>query len=227
MTDCANNHIDTLRGCPLFANLPAERLARLAAATQERHYAAGETLLDKGDHPVALLLVKQGRLKETCFSPHGEERIIEILGPDRCCGEAALAPDTPMPFSVIALSDATVLHIDRHPLLEFAADPEFAMGLITALSGRILSLIHDVEAFTLQPPVQRVAGYLSDLIQPLKESDSLALPAAKKVIASRLGMTPEAFSRALRDLADAGLLEVSLRRIAIKQRQRLRDFAAS
>lgn len=132
-----------------------------------------------------------------------------------------------MPFAVVALTDATLLHIDRALLLEFAAaDPAFLMRLIAALSERVLGLIHDIAAFTLQTPVQRVAGYLADLSGATPEGAAVTLPAARKVVAARLGMTPEAFSRVLRDLADADAIDVSADRIAIKHPQRLRDYAA-
>lgn len=71
--------------------------------------------------------------------------------------------------------------------------------MLSSLSARLHTLVRDVESYTLLSPVQRVAGYLADLIEPLADGNTVRLPAAKKVIASRLGMTPEAFSRALRD----------------------------
>jgi hypothetical protein len=37
-------------------------------------------------------------------------------------------------------------------------------------------------------------------------------------------MTPEAFSRALRDLAEAGMIKVSLGRITVRHPARLREF---
>lgn len=212
-----------LAACPLLAELPSGRLTRLADATTEKHYANGEVIHHKGDLPATLMVVQSGRIKETCLSPEGDERVIEILQQGHTCGEAALLLDQPLPFSVVALADATLLHIDWaeiHALLD--DEPAFVRHLLSSLSARLHTLIRDVESYTQQPPVQRVAGYLSDLIEPLAAGGTIPLPAAKKVIASRLGMTPEAFSRALRDLADAGMIKVSLGRITVRHPARLR-----
>lgn len=214
-----------LAACPLFAELSPTRLARLAEATTERHHANGEVIHHKGDLPAALLVVQSGRIKETCLSPEGDERVIEILQQGHTCGEAALLLGQPLPFAVVALANATLLHIDWteiHALLD--DEPSFVRRMLSSLSVRLHTLVRDVESYTLQPPVQRVAGYLADLIEPLADDSTVPLPAAKKVIASRLGMTPEAFSRALRDLADAGMIKVSLQRITVKHPRRLREL---
>ena len=49
----------------------------------------------------------------------------------------------------------------------------------------------------------------------------MTLPAAKGEIASQLNLTPEHFSRILRELADAGLLHIEGRKIVVPDRQRL------
>jgi CRP-like cAMP-binding protein len=51
---------------------------------------------------------------------------------------------------------------------------------------------------------------------------SVNLSAGKSVIASRLNMTPEHFSRILHDLAAAGTIEVEGRTIRIPSVERLR-----
>lgn len=214
-----------LAACPLFAELSPARLTRLADATTERRHANGEVIHHKGELPVALMVVQTGRIKETCLSAQGDERVIEILHPRHSCGEASLLLGLPLPFAVVALTDAVTLHIDWTEILALLADePSFVKRMLSSLSLRLHTLVRDVESYTLQPPVQRVAGYLADLTESLAESGTVPLPAAKKVIASRLGMTPEAFSRALRDLADAGMIKVALGRITVRHPARLREF---
>jgi CRP-like cAMP-binding protein len=57
------------------------------------------------------------------------------------------------------------------------------------------------------------------------ESDPyvVTLPAPKAVVASRLNVTPEHFSRILHDLAEAGLIKVDGREVTIFAAARLRD----
>jgi CRP-like cAMP-binding protein len=49
----------------------------------------------------------------------------------------------------------------------------------------------------------------------------VTLPAAKKLIAARLGMTKETFSRALHELAHAGVVRVAGREVMLLDRQGL------
>lgn len=60
---------DLLAKCPLFADLPDDRLAQLAAATRERHYAGGEIILAKGERPDTLLLVNAAGSRKPAILP--------------------------------------------------------------------------------------------------------------------------------------------------------------
>lgn len=68
---------------------------------------------------------------------------------------------------------------------------------MTNLSERIFHLAQDIVATSCLAPVQRIANYL--LSASTSTQAVIELPVYKLVIASRLAMTPEAFSRALRD----------------------------
>ena len=75
---------------------------------------------------------------------------------------------------------------------------------------------------------ERVIGFLmrADGLENGDESNhaTVALPASKVTIASRLNLTPEHFSRILHDLAASGLIEVQGKSIRVPDMQRLRDF---
>jgi CRP/FNR family transcriptional regulator, dissimilatory nitrate respiration regulator len=81
---------------------------------------------------------------------------------------------------------------------------------------------------TLRSGAERVIGYLlRDVSDGLSEgSVEVSLSPGKSVIASRLNMTPEHFSRILHDLAASGLIEVDGRRVQINDLARLRGSDA-
>lgn len=224
-------HIALLKRTFLFAALADEQLAELATACCERHYARGELVFQKGDPADTLYVVVTGKLKEACQSLEGQERIIELLGPHQTCGEAALLLDSPHPFYAAALVGSQLLHVNRNAidaLIDRA--PRFVERLLLRLSGRVIDTLRDIEAASLKSPVQRVAEYLIDLQatstgrQPAAAIPAI-IPATKGVIASRLGMTPEALSRAFRDLANAGIIEMRGYRVQINDLPRLREFS--
>jgi len=85
----------------------------------------------------------------------------------------------------------------------------------------------DVESYSLQSGTQRVIGYL--LRQDEDHASAVApytvtLPTSKAIVASRLNLTPEHFSRILHDLTEAGLIAVDGRDVKIGDVARLRNY---
>lgn len=210
----------------LFRDFAAEEVAHLVALVREKRYAKGEIVFHKGDLPTGLYLVTAGLIKEVCQSPEGGEKIIELVETGQSFGEAAMFLDDLYPYSATALTDTTLLHLDRQVIHDLVAHrPEFVNRMVLALSGRVFALMRDVEAFTVQNPVQRVACYLlSKCGEPKVKRPSIVLPATKQAVASRLGMTPEALSRILRDFVDAALIDVHGNRIDVHDLDRLKSF---
>ena len=118
------------------------------------------------------------------------------------------------------------LYISREIVFEeLERDPRFVRRIIAGLSSRLHGLMSDLESDSLHSGTQRVIGYL------LRDSDEshvpgrtleVTLPATKGVIASRLSLTQEHFSRILHDLTARGLIEVHGRAIRIPDVARLR-----
>jgi CRP-like cAMP-binding protein len=84
--------------------------------------------------------------------------------------------------------------------------------------------VRDVEAYTLRSSHERVIGYL--LAEAPADANGapveVHLTAGKSVIASRLNMTPEHFSRILHELGDDGVIEIHGRTVRIPDVGRLR-----
>jgi CRP/FNR family transcriptional regulator, dissimilatory nitrate respiration regulator len=99
--------------------------------------------------------------------------------------------------------------------------------MLSGLSRRLHGLVRDVEAYTLRSSQERVIGYLlADATDAAgNEPTEVRLTPGKSVIASRLNMTPEHFSRILHELASAGLIEVNGRAVRIPDLERLRRGA--
>ena len=141
-------------------------------------------------------------------------------------GEALMFTDRPYLVSSTVLSDSLLLHVNKEILFgELDRDPRLARRMLAGLSWRLHMLVKDVEALTLHSATQRVIGYLTRLSD---EADGafIRLPVQKVLVASRLNLTPEYFSRILHDLADEGLLRIDGRDIELLDPQRLRDYGA-
>ena len=72
---------------------------------------------------------------------------------------------------------------------------------------------------------ERLAAYLESLAEPGPAPLRAQLPAAKTVIAARLGITKETLSRLLRAFIEQGLIRVAKRDITILDPGRLSEAA--
>lgn len=222
----ADNTHKILFHLPLFQALKAEQLQRIADGTSELRLEKGDTLFHKGDPSDGFYVVIFGQIKLTIGSAQGNEKVVEIIGQRQSFGEAMMFLDRSYPVTAVALADSLLLHVKRSDVEHLlSSDPSFARGMLAGLSLRLHSLIKDVESYTMRSSTQRVLGYL---LQHCAEDEALtadiALPASKQVVASRLNLTPETFSRILNDLTRAGLIEVQGRTVRIPDLRRLREF---
>lgn len=226
------DHRNTLRHqlarTPLFAGLPDVELDALAAAASEKRYARDEIVFFKGDRPTGMFVVLAGMVKVICQSPKGCEKVIDLVTPGQVFGEAALLQGIPYPYMAVALSSTQAMLIDARTVLDLATgSAAFSRRLLEQLSRRVLLSMRDIVDFRVRSPLERLVGYLYDRSAETQQvCPVVVMQAPKHVIASRLGMTPESFSRCLRELADSALIEVAPGHVKVLDRARLARFRA-
>jgi CRP-like cAMP-binding protein len=143
-------------------------------------------------------------------------------------GEAVMFLGEPYPVYAQVLADCLLVYVPKQLVFEeLERNPQFARRMLGGLSRRLHGLVSDVEAYTLRSGAQRVIGYLLRDVRvntALDNAGEVTLPIGKGVIASRLNLTPQHFSRILRDLAAQGLIAVEGRKVRIVDLERLRTF---
>ena len=212
---------------PLFNSLGDDELARLARGTRELTAARGEILFHKGDAPSGFYLILDGQVKLALTSARGNEKVVDVIGPGQTFGEAVMFMDATHVVFAQALVETRLLLISRAVLLgELENDPQLARKMLAAFSMRLHHLIADVEAYSLHSGRQRIIGYLlrehDDSDADEKKELAVRLPTSKGVVASRLNLTQEHFSRILHELSESGLIVVEGRTICIPDVARLR-----
>jgi len=213
-----------LANLPIFADMQAAELDRIASGVVPSYYEKGQAIFQCGDPCNGLHLVVYGQVKLGVISPQGIEKVIDILGPGQSFGEAVMFLEQPHIVYAHALADTMLLHVSKQVVFdELARDPGFARRMLSGLSRRLRGLVRDVEAYTLRSGQERVIGYLlADVPETNGEPVEVQLTPGKSVIASRLNMTPEHFSRILHELAASGRIEVNGRTVRIPDLARLR-----
>ena len=216
-----------LRNVPLFRELAPEELERIAASTAQVRAPAGTILFRRGEPCAGFHLIVYGQVKLALSGADGAEKVLEVLGPGSSFGEAVMFLDKPYVVLAETLADSLLLAIGKHAVFaEIERNPKFARKMLAGLAQRLHRLVQDLEAHTLRTGTQRVIGYLlRDLPGEATAGPvELELATSKGVLASRLNITREHFSRLLHELSAGGLIEVRGRTIRILDLARLRAF---
>ena len=216
-----------LRRIPLFQELSQEQIEHLATQTREKRLHKGEMLFQKGDQPRGFYAIVYGQMKLAFPSASGNEKVVEILGPQQSFGEAVMFMDRPYPVFAESLADTLLLHIARQAVFDMIeSDPSFARRMLAGLALRLHGLIRDVESYSLRSSAQRVIGFLLQRMSGGDESGDveIKLPTSKQVIASRLNLTPETLSRIFHDLAAHRLITVHGKHVTVHGVRRLREY---
>jgi CRP-like cAMP-binding protein len=215
---------DFLAHLPIFRDIEKPALKQIARGTAVVDAPRGTVLFRRGDRCSGFHVIIFGQVKLAIYSPDGGEKVIEIMGPGQSFGEAVMFLDQPYAVAAETLADTKLVHVSRDAVhAELQRDPAFARRIIAGLSRRLHRLVGDLEAATLQSGTQRVIGYLmSQETSGSAGACVVNLHANKRVIASRLNLSQEHFSRILHDLSAARLIEVEGRGIRILDTARLR-----
>lgn len=213
-----------LANLAIFSEMSASELDRIAAATVPLYFDKGQSIVQCGDACTGFHVVVYGQVKLSFTSPQGVEKVVEIIRPGQSFGEALMFLDSPYIVFAEALADSMLLHVAKHAVLNELGPNSFGRRMIAGLARRLHGLVRDVEAYTLRSGHERVIGYLlAELPDGVASGPAeVRLTPGKSVLASRLNMTPEHFSRILHELAASGLIDVNGRSIRVPDVARLR-----
>jgi CRP-like cAMP-binding protein len=217
--------IDGLRGTPLLSGLSDVQLQRVATRAVRHSLPEGQWLFSQGDPARHFYLVESGQVRLFRLSPEGAEKVIEIVSPGQTFAEALMFLNAPRyPVCAAALAPTEVVAIDAR---DFAAmlreSVETCFVVMGALSRRLRGLIAEIDNLTLHTAKSRVARYL--LAHCPEDRRAFALDVRKGVLASRLSVKPETFSRVIKQLTEDGVISVHGAHITLRDRATLTNLA--
>lgn len=219
---------ELLNGIPLFSSLATNQLDTLAHASSTASFSKMQTVLRAGTTPEALYHVLSGHLKRSACSGNSNEKVLDLIYPGQNFGEAELLAERPCVSDIVAVEPVLLLCIDAHTLREIAQTSQpLALRLLTSLAQRQVDVETDILASRFLNGSQRTLDYLmlqAGGLSGTQGETRLMLPTSKQLIAARLGLTPETFSRSLRELSDAALIVVDGRHILLQNAAIIRSL---
>ncbi len=192
---------------PVFSVLDAADREGLARQARLCLYDRGETLFERGQPATTLYCVVAGAVRVQRASPGGKVKVLHLLTAPAMVAEVPVLMGIRYPATAECAEPCTVLELPRRELqVLFHREQDLALRMLGAAMTRLHELTTSLASHGQKSSVARVAVYLLGLAH--SQGDAVTLPAAKKDVASYLGLQPESFSRALASLKKQELIAV-------------------
>jgi CRP-like cAMP-binding protein len=217
--------VDSLRACPLFAQLEADALDALAARLRQRRYRRNEVVFHQGDPGDTLHVIAEGAMKIVLPSADGEEAIIATLRPGDFFGELALLDGGAHSATVTAVEPAMTLSLPRSAFLEvLGQSAEMRDALLRSLAAELRRLTGHVEELHFLDLAGRLAMRLVRLADEVGETSGQVIldwPYTQSDLAAMIGGTRQSVNKLLSLLVEDGLIEIDRDRLVVLDRDGL------
>jgi CRP/FNR family transcriptional regulator len=217
--------LKTLKSNPFFQGLSEQSLQHLTGAMSLRRLERGEVLFWEDDPCAGLHIIQAGSVKLFRISPQGRQHIIRILQEGETCNEVPVFDGGLNPVNVEALEETTVWTVETEAVQALMrSDPEFMQKTIENLARMMRRLVKMVSEMAFYQVTNRLAGLIAEI--PAEElSGESGVRWTQDQLAARLGTVREVVARSLRELERSGAIDAENRRIIIKDREVLQQWA--
>ncbi len=218
---------DTMARLSYFEGWEKEQLGRLAVGAKQFSLSRKEKLATKGDRLEALHIVVSGQMRLFIPLSNGTERVVSLVERGGSFGEPCLIQDEPCPYDAVAGKDSHLIAIDKLVYRrELRQSPALTERTLSLISQRMLHTLRDIEICAQPSSLQRVAHYLVHLRPPGMDTvQEFRLPALKRDIAAKLGLSQETFSRMLAFMAQQGFIHLSGSQVRVDDWNRMHGLA--
>ena len=217
-----------IKDIDLFKGVSPENLSSLVAQATYKKFKSGEMVIGETDPIRSFYVVISGQLKLYRSSPEGKEQTLQLLGQGDPFGLCTAFATDSFPASAMAIEDSAVLLIPG-TVMETTArqEPALLFNIIQILSQRLKDSMTLIESLALKEIPGRLASFLCQLLpkETANKKTSVELTISQRELSKILGATPEALSRALRKMANDGILSTAGRVITIFDRNALAQLA--
>tara|TARA_R110001592_G_scaffold29350_3_gene106500 strand:- start:14235 stop:14957 length:723 start_codon:yes stop_codon:yes gene_type:complete len=186
----------------IFKHLDSGALKKISAGASSSMHSKGKILFIHGDEAQRFYFIKSGWVKLFRETLDGAQAIVDILPKGYIFGETSIFEDSIYPYSAEVVEPSEIISFSLKNLKsEIAENNQLALSMLSAMARYRRQQDQEIEHRSIQNAPQRLGCFLLRLAnQDEVGVVKIHLPYDKTLIASRLGMQPETFSRALSKL---------------------------
>jgi CRP/FNR family transcriptional regulator len=217
-----------IKDIALFQGVSPEKLRFLASQATYKKFNQGEMVIGESDPIRSFYVVITGQLKLYRSSAEGKEQTLQLLGAGDPFGLCTAFATDSFPASAMAIVESSVLLIPGTVMETVARqEPALLLNIISILSQRLRDSMTIIESLALKEIPGRLASFLRHLLPKEAKDKNIAveLTISQRELAKILGTTPEALSRALRKMANDGIIKTAGRMITILNHKALEKLA--
>jgi CRP/FNR family transcriptional regulator len=211
----------------LLGTISPDLTAILKARGNRRQYDEGQEIFAEGATAEFLPIVISGGVKMIRSPVVGKEVIIGIFNEGEMFAVPPVFDGGPYPASAYAIEDTELLQIRRSDFLALINErPEFAMAIISWMSEMLRDKTSIIRNLAIASPEQRIVNVLIKLAEQSGDGP-VRIPLRRQDIAEMASLTTETTIRAIRRLADQGLVKIVQGKVIIEDVEPLRRFVVS
>lgn len=213
-----------IRKLDLFANARTDTFDSLVNGSFLQRFPPGVELIRQNDMADFLYVLIEGQVEMYAIKG-GRETTLDIVDPVGLFILAAVLNDDVCLQSARTLINCRVLMIPAQQVRQAIEDDVFFMrAVVRELSRRYRKTIKELKNQKLRTSSERLANWLIKVHGMQNRGSYIEMPYEKRLLASRLGMTPENLSRAFSALSQHGI-KVDGARIVFVDMDKLIKFA--
>ena len=217
-----------LKSLPFFKGLSDVDMDYLVQSACTKTYPKKSSVFIQGDTANRFFVVMSGWVKLYQLTSEGAESVLALFTRGDTFGEALLFDSSSYPYNAATVQTAKIIEIPIKVLKDCTErNLDFSLRLMKTMSHHIQRLQLENEHLSVMTTTQRVGCFLMQMCLGMEIcAGHLKFPYDKHLAAARLGMQPETFSRALKDLQKIGV-QIVKNDIMIQDHNALEEFCCS
>ena len=209
----------------LLSSISSELKAELKRSGHRQAYGDGEEIFSEGAAADFLPIVLSGRVKMIRSPVLGKEVIIGIFDEGDMFAVPPVFDGGPYPASAYAVEQTDLLQIERRDFLRLLNErSEFAIATISWMSEMLREKTSMIRNLAIASPERRIGNVLIKLVEAQERPCPVKIPVRRQDIAEMASLTTETTIRAIRRLADQGLVRIVHGKIFIDRLEPLEQF---